>query len=303
MMNNYILITNDDGVDAPGIYSLAQALIARGYRIVILAPEDDCSATGMSITLGRELILDERTDIARKLGPSAKVLSLGGSPCDCIIVGLSGALDDVIPEAQPMLCVSGVNLGPNVSVDVLHSGTVGAAREAALYGLPAIAASSAEFTTKGLEQAVEATVQVVEMVMNVIPEVADNLLRPQLGGIRDDTSLEKGARLRAAFCRGDAFLNLNTPLEWDGEIRPSNVGMRWYRNALHRGSEDDTYLINGVEIINQPEKNCDVGTLLNGSSSLTISSAWPEGHPLCLSADLLTHAMEVSDSGTPRWLC
>ena len=302
-MSNYILITNDDGVDSPGIFSLSQALIACGYRIVILAPEGDCSASGMSITLGKELDLNERIDIAESLGGSSRVFSLGGSPCDCMIVGLSGALDDVIPDAKPMLCVSGVNLGPNISVDILHSGTVGAAREAALYGLPAIATSSSEFTTKGLDDAVSAAVQVIELVLNIIPETADNLLRPELGGIRDDSTLEDSARLRAALCRGDAFLNLNTPLGWNGEIRASKVGMRWYRNALHRRNDDSTYLIDGVEIINQPEGECDVGTLLSGSSSLTLSSSWPEGHPLCLDSDLLAHAMEVSESGTPKWLC
>lgn len=302
-MSNYILITNDDGVDSPGIFSISKALIERGYRIVILAPEVNNSASGMSITLGQELALKERQDIADSLGESARVFSLDGSPCDCMIVGLSGALDDVVPDAKPMLCVSGVNLGPNVSVDVLHSGTVGAAREAALYGLPAIATSSTEFTTRGLDQAVHAAVQVIELVLNIIPDVADNLLRPQLGAIRDVPTLENSARLRSALCRGDVFLNLNTPMEWNGEIKPSKVGLKWYRNALHRGSDGSTYLIDGVEIINQPEENSDVGTLLNGSSSLTLCPTWPAGHPLYLGAGLLSHAMEVAESGSPKWLC
>ena len=101
-MSNYILLTNDDGVEAEGIISIAKALSELGYRIVILAPEENKSATGMSITLQKELRFTERTDIAKQIGGSSRVFSLDGSPSDCVIVGLSGALSDMIPEAKPM---------------------------------------------------------------------------------------------------------------------------------------------------------------------------------------------------------
>ena len=299
-MSNYILLTNDDGVDARGIQLLAQALIELNYRIVILAPEENKSASGMSISLRKELRFTERRDISEKLR-GAVVYSLSGNPSDCIIVGLSGALGDVITDGKPMLCVSGVNLGPNVSVDLLHSGTVGAAREAGLYGLPSISTSLTEFDDEKLEIAVEATTRLVDQVMKIIPKEATNLMRPELGNLRDEPSLEPIDRMKGAFFRGDVFLNLNTPADWNGEYKATKIGMRWYLNALHRANES-AYSIDGVEIFNQPEGDCDVGAVLAGYSSLSICPTWPQTHPLCIDSELISENLILGESGLPKWI-
>lgn len=299
-MSNYILLTNDDGVDASGIQLLAQALINRNYRIVILAPEENKSASGMSISLRKMLRFTERNDISEKLG-GARVYSLAGNPSDCIIVGLSGALDDVISDGKPMLCVSGVNLGPNVSVDLFHSGTVGAAREAGLYGLPAISTSLTGFEEDKLQIAVDATVKLVDQIMKIIPNEATNLLRPELGNLRDEPTLETAERMKSAFFRGDVFLNLNTPPDWNGKYKATKIGMRWYLNALHRENES-AYSIDGVEIFNQPEGDCDVGAIVTGYSSLSVCPTWPQTHPLCLDSELISENLTLGESGLPKWI-
>jgi 5'/3'-nucleotidase SurE len=286
MQKNYILLTNDDGVSAVGITSLAKALSGRGYRIVILAPKADRSATGMSITLRSELSMSEHQNLAESIGGETRVFSLDGSPCDCIIVGLSGALRDKIPDSEPMLCVSGINLGPNLSVDVLHSGTVGAAREAALYGLPSLATSLCEFESSGLDSAVDASVKVIEQLLTLIPPKAGNLLRPQLGEYSENGNSESCNTLNA-YCRGDIFLNLNVPKDWNGEIENTRIGMRWYRNALHRGVNGDSYSIDGAEIISQPVGGCDVAAVESGSASLSPCQTWPDSHPLSISLESL----------------
>ena len=99
----------------------------------------------MRLSLGSNLKFEEREDLANSIskpnGPPLRMFSLDGSPCDCVIVAIDGGLDHWVPEMKPTLCVSGINQGPNLSVDVMHSGTVSAARESGLYGLPSIATS------------------------------------------------------------------------------------------------------------------------------------------------------------------
>ncbi len=302
MMSNYILLKNDDGVEAKGIISLAKALSNLGYRIVIIAPEENKSATGMSITLQKELRFTERSDIANQIGDSARVFSLEGSPSDCIIVGLSGALADMIPEDKPMLCISGINIGQNISVDLFHSGTVGAARESGLYGVPSLATSLAAFDESGLEAATKSTLMVVSAILKILPSNPINLMRDNLGNLRDDKNSTDVERLRLAFMRGDLFLNLNTPSEWNGEIKSTSIGMKWYRNALHRVEGKSAYSIDGVEIINQPGDNCDVGAIENRYASLTTCPTWPSSHPLCIDADLIRNDLQSSSTGLPVWI-
>ena len=142
-----ILLTNDDGIHSMGLQDLAASLHARGHPIAILAPLTEQSAVGMKLTLRDDMSFEEHTDIAEKIRidneTPLRVFSLDGSPCDCVIVALDGGLKARAPEIEPWLCISGINRGPNLSVDVLHSGTVSAAREASLYGLPSISVSLA----------------------------------------------------------------------------------------------------------------------------------------------------------------
>lgn len=125
-MKKRILITNDDGIDAPALAHLERALKALG-RPVTVAPEREMSATSHSITLNRPLRY-------REVGP--RRYAVDGTPADCVILARMRILD-----RRPHLLVSGINRGKNVGDSVMYSGTVGAAVEGVLQGTPAIAVS------------------------------------------------------------------------------------------------------------------------------------------------------------------
>ncbi len=130
-----ILLTNDDGIDAPGIATLHHALAGLG-EIDVVAPKDVQSASGHGITFHRPLMAYERTL------PGFSGVSIDGRPADCVKV----ALRSIWPErhgagSRPDVVISGMNAGANAGVNVIYSGTVAAAVEAAFLGVPAIAVS------------------------------------------------------------------------------------------------------------------------------------------------------------------
>lgn len=128
-----ILISNDDGIEAAGILSLAAALDSIG-DIIIAAPLQEMSAVGHAITM-RDPVRARPWPFR---GPSGQITAyaVSGTPADCVKL----ALDKLVPR-QPDLVVSGINHGPNTAVNVIYSGTVSAATEAAILGIPAIAFS------------------------------------------------------------------------------------------------------------------------------------------------------------------
>ena len=125
-----ILLTNDDGVYAPGILAAKQALDALG-EVFLVAPERPRSAAGHAITLHKPLRI---TPARLANGQSAYATS--GTPTDCVTLGY-----DIVMEGRCDLVVSGINLGANLGWDLTYSGTVAAALEGAVLGLPALAVS------------------------------------------------------------------------------------------------------------------------------------------------------------------
>jgi 5'-nucleotidase len=125
-----VLLSNDDGYAAPGLQALRRALEVFA-DVVVCAPETNQSATSHSLTLHR---------ILRLRSPEPNVFSVDGTPADCVYVALHSA--GRVLARQPDLCVSGMNHGLNLGVDVFYSGTVAAAREAALRGIPSVAVSA-----------------------------------------------------------------------------------------------------------------------------------------------------------------
>ena len=125
-----ILITNDDGVYAPGLAALHQSLGQR-HEVVVVAPETEQSAVGHSITIADPIRV-------RRLGPRTGMngWAISGTPADCVKLALNELVDP-----PPQMVVSGINNGSNVGVNLLYSGTVSAASEAAISGLPALAVS------------------------------------------------------------------------------------------------------------------------------------------------------------------
>lgn len=123
-----LLVTNDDGVYAPGIRALFDAVRPLG-RAVIVAPERDKSAVSHSLTMNRPLKVREvETD----------VYTLDGTPTDCVTIGMNKVL-----SRRPDLIVSGINPGPNLGDDISYSGTVSAAIEGTMYDVPSLAFSLA----------------------------------------------------------------------------------------------------------------------------------------------------------------
>ena len=128
MADPLILVTNDDGVHAPGIRALAAAL-ERAGRGLDVAPDREASASGQSLTLKHPLRAEK---------VETRVLAVDGTPADCVNL----AIVKLLPR-RPALVVSGINRGGNLGDDVFYSGTVGGAREATFFGVPAIAVSLA----------------------------------------------------------------------------------------------------------------------------------------------------------------
>lgn len=123
-----IMITNDDGIDSPGILALKEAMSALG-RTVVVAPERDNSAVSHALTMSRPLRIRQR---------GSDIFTLDGTPTDCVVIGLGKLLG-----TRPDLLVSGINPGPNLGDDISYSGTVSAAIEGTMYGIPSIAFSVA----------------------------------------------------------------------------------------------------------------------------------------------------------------
>ena len=128
-----ILISNDDGIFAPGIAALVEAFSREGYEVFVCAPDSQRSAASHSLTIGRPLTVKE-VDFPG----AAKAYAIGGTPADCVKLGLTV----LCPDAQAV--VSGVNKGYNVGTDILYSGTVAAAMEGAICGRVALAVSQME---------------------------------------------------------------------------------------------------------------------------------------------------------------
>ncbi len=126
-----LLISNDDGIMALGIKVLACEL-ASDYKVLVVAPDRQRSASGHALTLHKPLRFD-KTDI---IGPSVEAWYTSGTPCDCIKFGVT----KILPKS-PDLIISGINSSANLGTEIFYSGTVAAAREGALLNIPSIAVS------------------------------------------------------------------------------------------------------------------------------------------------------------------
>ncbi|MBU6305111.1 MAG: 5-nucleotidase SurE [Pseudomonadota bacterium] len=146
-----ILVSNDDGYFSPGIAALAQAMQAFG-EVTVVAPEADRSGASNSLTLDRPLYVRRS---------SQGFYYVNGTPTDCVHVAVTGFLDH-----RPDLVVSGINNSANLAEDTLYSGTVAAAMEGYLLGLPAIAFSLASRSFEHLETAVAVAQQVVRRLID-----------------------------------------------------------------------------------------------------------------------------------------
>lgn len=226
----YIVVTNDDGVNAPGIFALAQAMRQLG-TVQVIAPSKNQSATGHKKTLFQDIL------VGKSVWPdNTEAITIDSSPADCIALAALGLV-----AWPPHLVVSGINRGGNMGQDITYSGTVTAALEAAIQGVPAIAISVANRDANDPADYAAAAKVAVHVARRV---------------------LEKGL---PPF----TILNLNLPAgnEVKG-IRLTRQGVRIYTDEMeHNG--DIVRIVGPEPGGNFEEEGTDLWAVHNGYASLT----------------------------------
>lgn len=166
-----ILVSNDDGILAPGIALLAEVCAAVG-QVTVVAPDREQSGTSHSLTLHRPLRAHRRSDGA---------FQVDGTPTDCVLLALSTLMPD-----GPNWVISGVNHGPNMGEDVLYSGTVAAAMEGLAAGIPSIAVSYGSFDLEHLESHRKGLQRIIERIVRVENFPGETLLNINLPAVPGD---------------------------------------------------------------------------------------------------------------------
>jgi 5'-nucleotidase len=168
-----ILVTNDDGILAPGIRTLISVMRTIG-EVIVVAPDKPQSATGHAITINNTLYLDKIS----KQNDAITEYSCSGTPVDCVKLAVNEIL-----KRKPDLCVSGVNHGSNSSINVIYSGTMSAAVEAGIEGIPAIGFSLLDYDWNADFEPIKSFIKKItlETISNGLPEgVVLNVNFPKL---------------------------------------------------------------------------------------------------------------------------
>ncbi len=172
-----VLLTNDDGIHAEGLAALRREFEAAGADTYVIAPDQERSACGHAITTLQPLSVQPMTfpngsggetaaGSGLSGGPAVRYWACSGTPADCTKIGIR-----VLVPSRPDIVVSGINRGPNLGTDVLYSGTVSAAAEAVILGVPGLAISLAAFENLDYSYAAKVAVQVAtEIVERPLPE-------------------------------------------------------------------------------------------------------------------------------------
>lgn len=230
-----ILLTNDDGLSSRGIQVLAEALQSIA-KIWVIAPDSERSGTGHGITVFRPIMLRE----SKLVSTAQKAWIVDGTPVDCVKL----ALTRLMPE-PPDLVISGINRGANLGTDVLYSGTVSAAVEGVILGVPAVAVSlNSHHDDADFGIAARFTRSVIK--------------RLQLDGIEKDT-----------------ILNINVPdARWEEikGLRITRLGRRRYENefAERRDPRGNLYYWLGGDVIEEDqEPDSDVAAIQDNFISIT----------------------------------
>lgn len=148
-----ILLTNDDGIQAVGLRSLYNSILKAGFNVQVVAPVTEQSAVGHAVSLSSPL----RVKKFNEEGFSG--FGVYGTPVDCVKLGLTTLLDK-----KPDIVISGINSGANTGVDILYSGTVSAATEGALMGIPALAVSYDDFNPIDLTEQADYCIEILSKI-------------------------------------------------------------------------------------------------------------------------------------------
>jgi len=223
-----VLLSNDDGYASAGIQAMRAGLVAAGADVITLAPETEQSASSHSLSLNRAMRL-------RSVEPG--VFALDGTPADCVYVALHAGTR-VLPR-WPDLVVSGINHGMNLGQDAFYSGTIAAAREGALRGIPAVAVSA-------------------HPSLDLTPVAS--------------RAADVAMRARAPREGRASLLSMNFPPAWKGVIRAARLGTRFYDEIVDfrkdpRGRE---YLwVGGPNVRHEPDDGSDTAAYDEGVASIT----------------------------------
>lgn len=256
-MAKHILVTNDDGVFAPGLFALVEEMRKLG-RVTVLAPDRNWSGGGHVKTLDRALRIREV-----RLADGTQAFAGDGAPSDCVALATLGFFKEPVD-----LVVSGINAGANLGHDVTYSGTVTAAMEAVIAGVPGIAVSLE--VMDNLTQEIDYA-PASRAATKVVRQVIENGLSQEI------------------------LLNVNVPSLPADKIRGITLtrqGLRVYHSRLDERSDprgNPYYWIGGDAPTGVPERGTDVGALAEGYVSVT---------PLQLD---LTAYRALTDLNTWRW--
>lgn len=228
-----ILVTNDDGFQAPGIRALAHALAELG-RVVVVAPDRERSATGHAITMHKPLRVHEVD-----LGAGIEAYHVNGTPSDCVKLGVEALMGE-----RPDLVFSGINNGGNLGTDVLYSGTVSGAVEGAIQGIPSAALSLVTGAVEDYSGAAAFARQLaVRMARHGLPP--DTLLNVNVPGI--------------------------PPEEIEG-VRVTRLSIRRYRDLFHRRTDPRGqvyYWMAGLAVDLDASPDTDSAAVRDGFISIT----------------------------------
>ena len=231
-----ILLSNDDGIYAPGLGILAKVLSEK-HDVYVVAPDRQRSATGHSLTLHKPLRV-QQVDLAEQVKGA---WSTTGTPSDCVKL----AIAQLLPE-KPDLVISGVNAGPNLGSDVLYSGTVAAAMEAAFLDFPSIAVSAEKGEIRVYTRA-------AQFVLAFIEHYGSDF----------------------SWRSHRSFLNINVPAAGDSQVkgaRMCELGLRIYNDSFEKRSDPmgrDYYWLSGHAVLEGEAPDSDVCAISEGFISLT----------------------------------
>ena len=228
-----VLLTNDDGYGARGLRALYSE-ITKIAGTIIIAPEKESSASGHAITVFDPIRVEEIYDNGNAIG-----YAVAGTPADCVKLGLT-----VILKEKPDIVISGVNLGPNVGTNIIYSGTVSAATEGTMLGIPSMAVSLDSFTDPDFTFAARFAARLAEIVVT--------------RGLPEGT-----------------LLNVNVPAVKEEEIKGIKItrqGVSKFKEIFHKRIDPRNrtyYWLDGEFVESDFEPDIDIVALKNGMISIT----------------------------------
>lgn len=230
-----ILLSNDDGIMAPGINALRQTLEKIG-EVTVVAPDRPRSATGLGITIHKPL----RTEEIKFPDSSSICYAINGTPSDCVKLAIQALM-----PVKPDIVVSGINQGPNLGTDVLYSGTVSAALEGVINDVPAVAVSLASWESHDFSYAADFTSRIIKVVLEQ--------------GLPEETLM-------------NINIPVTAPGQRPPQVSITRLGKRRYENIFEKRQDPrgKTYYWMGGEVSDiHADPDTDISAVKRGDVSIT----------------------------------